>query len=872
MNLSISDGVIEVSPFDKDRRPPMPIDFFLRSLAENRKSSAIGVLLSGTGTDGTLGLAAIKAEGGITFAQDEASARYADMPRSATQAGSADFVLPPDQIAGELARLARHPYVVETHAAPPGEEEGPPPSGLSQVFTLIGAATGVDFSFYKPTTIKRRVSRRMLLHKIDKMDAYLAYLKENAGELQALYQDLLINVTGFFRDAEAFQFLQAEIIPKIVAARPSDTALRAWIPGCASGEEAYSVAICLLEALGDYGPNPPLQIFATDVSETAIRRAREGFYPENIAADVSQERLRRFFVKADGGFQISKRVRDLCVFAAQNLVKDPPFSRMDLISCRNVLIYLGTPLQRRVLATFHYALKPGGFLMLGNAETTSAAGELFEQVSKKHKVYAKLQTAARLQFDLPPAGAHLETHGPAQKAGREANTPDAGKEADRIVLARYSPPGVVVNAAWEIVQFRGRTSRYLEPSPGEASLNLFRMARQGLVIDLRAAVHQAKKSGMTARKEGVQIRVNGEVRAVNIEVVPLGGNAAEGHYLILFDEAVRPRPAATALPPEGGKRARKVSIAAERELEALRKELAATQEDLHSIIEEQEASNEELQSANEEILSANEELQSTNEEMETAKEELQATNEELTTVNEELHNRNVELTLANNDLQNLIAVSDVVMVMVGHDLRIRRITPTAQRVLNLIPADVGRPLSNIKTNLNVAGLEGLLTGVIDRITPVEAEVQDVQGRWYSMRLRPYRTQDNKIEGAVMVLVDIDAIKRSEEPQAVWRALVEPIPDFILSADPEGKVLFLNRTVASLARNVAVGENIYDFIDPRDHASLKRSLRKVIGTGKPASFGTGPSPVGGETPFLTQVNPIKSKGQIVALTMSTSKAP
>jgi two-component system CheB/CheR fusion protein len=442
-----------------------------------------------------------------------------------------------------------------------------------------------------------------------------------------------------------------------------------------------------------------------------------------------------------------------------------------------------------------------------------------------------------------------------------------GKEADHAVLARYSPPGVVVNSAFEIMQFRGHTSRYLEPSPGEASLNLFRMARQGLVIDLRAAVYQARKSGSAARKEGVELSVNGDIRTVDLEVVPLGGgNPAEICYLILFDDVTaRLKPAPQSAPEPRG-RGKGGGRAAQKEIQALRKELAAAQEDLHSIIEEQEASNEELQSANEEILSANEELQSTNEEMETAREELQATNEELTTVNEELQNRITELSLANNDLQNLIAVSDVVMVMLGQDLRIRRITPTAQSVLNLIPADVGRPLGNIKTNLRVTDLESLITEVIDKIAPIEREIQDLRGRWYSMRIRPYRTEEQKIDGAVLILVDIDTAKRGQEAEGVWRALIDPLPDFILSGDPEGKVLFLNRTVASLAKQVTVGENIYDFIHRRDHPGLTRCLRKVLSSGKAARFETSGGVLGG--PLLTQVSPIKSQGQVIALTMTT----
>ncbi|MEX2302742.1 MAG: chemotaxis protein CheB [Bryobacterales bacterium] len=871
MNLSIRDGLIEVSPLPLDRRAPMAIDFFFRSLALNRKSGAIGVLLSGTGTDGTLGLTAIKAEGGITFAQDEASARYADMPRSAAYAGSADFVLSPEQIAIEITRIARHPYVSRTHAEPTVVEDTPQ-DGLSQIFGLIRGATGVDFSFYKPTTIKRRVARRMLLQKIERLDGYLTFLETNSAELEALYQDLLISVTSFFRDEEAFQFLQQDVIPKLVAERPADVPIRAWVPGCATGEEAYSIAICFLEALGGYGPNPRLEVFATDVSQGAVKRAREGFYSENIAIDVSAERLRRFFAKTEGGFQVSKQVRDVCVFAPQNLVKDPPFSRLDLVSCRNVLIYLGTAPQRRVLTTFHYALKPGGFLMLGASETTSAAGELFEQLTKKHRIFVKLPASVHWQFVLPQTDVGSGTRRLPNGPGRDAQqAPDVGKEADRVVLTRYSLPGVVVNSAFEIMQFRGHTSAYLEPSPGEASLNLFRMARRGLVIDLRAAVYQARKSGSAARREGVEFGVNGGIRSVDLEVIPLGsGNPAEICYLILFDDVTaRAKPAPQSAPEPGG-RGKGGARGAHKEIQALRKELAATQEDLHSIIEEQEASNEELQSANEEVLSANEELQSTNEEMETAREELQATNEELTTVNEELQNRITELSLANNDLQNLIAASDVGMVMVSHDLHIRRITPTAQSVLNLIPADVGRPLSHIKTDLKLADLESLIAEVIDTIVPIERQIQDLRGNWYSMRIRPYRTENQKIDGAVLILVDIDTVKRGQEAEGVWRALVDPLPDFILSSDPEGKVLFLNRTVASLAKQVAVGDNIYDFLHRRDHPSLTRCLRKVLSSGKAARFesrgGVLGGPVGG--PLLTQVSPIKSQGRVIALTMTT----
>ena len=829
--LALEDGKLTALPIRASNRPLMVIDAFFRSLAENRGSQAIGVVLSGTGRDGTVGLAAIKAEGGIAFAQDENSAKFPDMPRNASaQFGSADFVLPPAEISDELARIAGHPYIRKPKLDEEAEP-GPPETELAKILSLVKASTGVDYAQYKPTTIRRRISRRMVLHKIETIDAYLKRLESDPSEVEALYQDLLINVTCFFRDPEVWQYLKEQVFPNILKHRKTDAPIRVWVPGCATGEEPYSIAMLLLECMEPSG-GPPIQIFATDIGKQAIQIARDGFYPENIVSDVSPERLRRFFVKTNEGYQISKRIRDFCIFAVQDVTKDPPFSKLDLISCRNLLIYLSTPVQKRVLATFHYALAPSGDLLLGSSETVGTSSDLYRPEDKKFKLYSKIQTAARPAFHLAPTEISDGAGLPRQQAIAARSATDLGKEADRVVLAKYSPPGVLINSMFDVIQFRGRTGPFLEPSPGQATLNLLKMAREGLVIDLRAAVYQAKKTGATVHKKGVRLRSEGRAAEVNLEVTPIvDPSGHEPFYLVLFQTVERPTP--PQKPPLGAAGAKKKKLSdTEHELEALRSELAATQEDLRSIIEEQEATNEELQSANEEILSSNEELQSTNEELETAKEELQATNEELTTVNEELHNWNAELAKVNGDLTNLIESVDMVYVVLDSDLRIRRFTPAAQKILNLIPTDIGRPIGDLKPNLELDNLPKLIQEVIVKMKHREQDVRDVSGRWYSLRIRPYKTQDSRIDGAILALTDIDALRRVQDSaggmEASLRALVRQPPDLLLAASPEGHVVLVSGSMAAGA--VTRHSSIFEFLERDDRERLRQCLQKVLQTG------------------------------------------
>ena len=751
----------------RGQAPHHPVDDFFDSLATTQRHRAIGVVLSGTATDGTAGLAAIKAAGGISMAQDS-SALYDGMPRSAIASGHVDFVLPPAGIARELARIARHPYVVGASEEATGRAAEL--DHIDQILLVLRHGTGVDFSQYKSNTLHRRIRRRMALLKIAGAAEYARFLKSNPGEVDALYQDILISVTTFFRNPEAFETLKSKVFPRLLKERSRQDPIRVWVLGCATGEEAYSLAIALTEYLSESGSMVPLMVYATDLNNIGIEKARAGLYPKSIAGDISPERLRRFFVEVDGGYRVAKSIRDVCIFARHNVLGDPPFSRMDLISCRNVMIYMEAGLQKKLLPMLHYALKPSGILFLGPSETIGASRDLFELEDAKAKIYSKKQIAPRFDhgFPLGPyTPSSIESRSESAREAAREHVSDVQREADRILLARYLPPGVLINENHEVLQFRGDTGRYLTPAPGKASLNLLKMAREGLLVSLRALLQRARREDTVVREEGVRIKTNGGYTEVALAVIPLGRpNTHERGYWVLFENSASA--AAPGSPPVAGKTAAAKSAAAragiddkDRQISRLLQELSATRDYLQSVIEQQEAANEELQSANEEVQSANEELQSINEELETSREEIQSSNEELTTVNEELQNRNEELNRVNNDLNNLFGSLQMAIVMVWQDLRIRRFTPMAEKLFNLILTDVGRPIGDIKLNLNIPDLTGVLTEAIDQVAARDLEVQDPSGRWYQLRIRPYRTLDNRIDGAVILMFDIDSLKQSQ---------------------------------------------------------------------------------------------------------------
>jgi two-component system, chemotaxis family, CheB/CheR fusion protein len=806
--MAIAQGLLKLTTREKMRGVAMPIDAFFLALAEDRGSRAIAVVLSGGESDGAQGLEAVKEAGGITFAQCEASAKVSSMPNTAVATGQVDFVLTPPDIAAELTNISRHPYVA--HASPTRAvaalAEGE--TALQTIFAMLRRLTGVDFTLYKPATLKRRILRRMVVHRLENLEDYVVYLRKHSTEVKALHEDMLINVTSFFRDPAAFETLQSKLFPTI-ADKAHGVPIRIWVAGCSTGEEAYSIAICLLEFLDNQTIRSPIQIYATDISDWAIERARTGFYKQNLVADVSPERLQRFFVPAEGGYQISKSVRELCVFAKQNLFSDPPFSKLDLISCRNVLIYLGAGLQKKILNNFHYGLKPTGFLMLGTSETTGESSDLFSPVGKKHKIYARKLVPVRLTLDLIANTHPTESPNPVSRIDAAAwSDLDLQKEADQIVLDWYAPVGVVINNDLEILHFRGQTSPYLESASGRASHNLLKMAKEDLKLELRTAIYQAKQQELSVRKEGVQIREHEQIRQISLEVIPLKARSAGEHYfLVLFEEAT----SAVSSQSTGAHSARDQFAGAEKtepwrekqthdnhqEIARLNQELANTKEYLRSIIEEQETTNQDLRAANEEILSSNEEYQSSNEELETAKEEIQATNEELNTINDELQLRNLELTQVSSDLQNFISSTNIPILMLGSDLCIRSFTPRAQSVLHLIPADVGRPFADIRSTLNMSDLESQILEVVNTLAIKEQEVQDQEGHWYHLRIRPYRTIDNKIDGAMLMLMDIDALKRGMEELEYSRnyaqAIVETVREPLIVLDSNLQVLTANQS-------------------------------------------------------------------------------
>ena len=615
-----------------------------------------------------------------------------------------------------------------------------------------------------------------MLKKINNLRDYLKYLQQNPNEVDLLFNDILINVTGFFRDPQAFATLKKKVFPRIVKQKSGGAPIRVWVPGCSTGEEVYSVAICLHEFLGKNVNGKAMQIFGTDISDTMVGRARLGVYPESISSQVSPERLRRYFTKTDHGYQISKFIRDVCIFAKQNVAEDPPFSKLDLISCRNLLIYLGPVLQKKVMPIFHYSLQPAGYLMLGSSETIGTFANLFTLVDKKNKIYSKLETHSRPEMEFfPSATADVGEARPIHPK-EEISQFDLQRRADEILLSQYTPGGAVVNSRMEVLHFRGKTGYYLEPAPGTASLNLLKMVRDELVVDLRTAFAQAVKTNLSVRKEPIRIKYNGHYREVTLEVVPFkNATSSERFFLVLFHDWLG------VMEEEKGQapKARTMHQHAQREIRRLREEIGQTKESLQTIIEEQEATNEEIQSSNEE-------LQSTNEELETAKEELQSTNEELTTLNEELQNRNTELSQVNNDLNNLIGSFNMPMLMLGNDLTIRRFTPLAEKLFNLIPSDVDRRISDINPNIPLPHLDKIVADVIDTLNMREIEVQDREGHWFSIRVRPYRTSENKIEGAVIVFVDIGDIRHTLEE------ITEMAPQPMLILNEEFKVTKANQ--------------------------------------------------------------------------------
>jgi two-component system CheB/CheR fusion protein len=752
-DMSILHGVLHLFEPTEPRGLRLPIDFFLRSLAEDRQQYSVGVILSGMGSDGTMGLRAIKEKAGLGLAQEPASAKFDSMPRSAIDAGLADLVAPAQELPGKIINYLRHTLQIAKVEGPQEEKDQ---SSLEKVLILLRAKTGHDFSPYKKNTVYRRIERRMGLHQIDRLATYVRYLRENSQELDLLFNELLIGVTNFFRDAAAWEFLQDEGLPALLAERRGGV-LRAWSAGCSTGEEAYSLAIMFKEALerARVTEKFQLQIFATDLDRDAIDRARQGVYTANIAADVSPERLSRFFVKEENGYRIGKEIRGAVTFATQNLIMDPPFTKLDLLVCRNLLIYLTPEVQRKLIPLFHYTLKPGGILFLGSAESLNSSGDLFAPLNLKSRLFLRRESALSMEpLSFPPTlvPALSRVHKEIIMAKPEDNLQTL---ADQLLLQSFSPPAVLVNGKGDILYISGRTGKYLEPAAGKANWNIFAMAREGLRFELGSAFEKALRQKEALTATGLKVGEGSGTQWVDITVQAVEEpEALRGLVMIVFKDR-RPvpgkkRPSRSGAPSGGDGRV----LELEQELKQLHEKLQTSREEMQS-------SQEELKSANEELQSTNEELQSTNEELTTSREEMQSLNEELQTVNAEQQSKMDELSRTNNDMRNLLNSTEIVTVFLDSQCRIRRFTKGVEKLFKLIPGDVGRPLDDIVNHLNYPELVADVEEVLRTLVFAEKQIATADQRWFLVRIMPYRTMEDVIDGVVITFSEITAAKTLE---------------------------------------------------------------------------------------------------------------
>ena len=758
-DLSILHGVLHLLEPAAPRGLRLPIDFFFRSLADDRQEQSVGVILSGMGSDGTLGLRAIKEKAGAVFVQAPASAKFDSMPRMAIDAGLADVIAPAEELPGKIIDYLKHvPLLVRPDQDIAEKDQ----SALEKVVILLRAQTGHDFSLYKKSTIYRRIERRMGLHQITKIADYVRYLRENSQESDLLFKELLIGVTSFFRDPVVWEQLKDKIIPEFLATRPLGGMLRAWTAGCSTGEEAYSLAMVFKEALEKVKPakNFSLQIFATDLDKDAIDKARAGIYPANISADVSEERLRQFFVKNEhGGYSVKKEIREMVIFAPQNLVMHPPFTKLDFVTCRNLLIYLDAELQKKIIPLFHYSLNSGGILLLGSAETIGTATDLFTPLAGKSRLYRRLDTSRQANLvEFPSAFTRTRLDTVAASSGPTAAVfpaPNLQSLADQLLLQRYSPAAVLVTNEGDILYVSGKTGKYLEPAAGKANWNLFAMSREGLGNALSEAFHKAVRQKVVVTLKNVKVGTNGGMQVVDITVQPVTSpEALQGMVMVVFTDVAKE---SVAKAPGSSERATLHSA----RLATMAQELQRAHEDLQATRDEMQTSQEELKSTNEELQSMNEELQSTNEELTTSKEEMQSMNEELQTVNHELQAKVDELSRTSNDMKNLLDSTDIATLFLDDALLVRRFTTQTASIIKLIPGDVGRPITDIVTALDYPGLAEDAQKVLKTLAFVEKQVSARDKRWFTVRIMPYRTHENRINGVVVTFADITVAKNLE---------------------------------------------------------------------------------------------------------------
>ncbi len=837
-DMAIFHGALQLSVPDQPRGQRMPIDAFLRSLADDRGERAIGIILSGTGTDGTLGLRAILGAGGVSLVQEPATAKYDGMPNSAINAGYATHILAVEKMPEVLLSGVR---ALNLPPVAPAAVTG----GLNRILMQLRSATGHDFSQYKKSTIGRRIERRMSIHNIEDKEVYARYLKEHPAEATMLFKELLINVTNFFRDPEAFAALKQDILPQLFADKPEDYIFRVWVAGCATGEEAYSIAILLREFMDEAHLEFKILLYATDLDDDAITVARAGIYPPNIAQDVHPERLRRFFIKDDTGYRVKKNIREMVVFAIQNVIKDPPFTRLDLLSCRNLMIYLEPEIQSRLIPSFHYALKPGGVLFLSPSESIASHPDLFAPLNRKWKFYRAVGNMASTRAVMD--GGLVWTKDPNKKGTDEAvkktKEINFAELTKRALLQSYAPASVVTDVKGNILYVHGDTGKYLRAAPGHATLNVIEMAREGLQLELRAAMllaaaaSEATDPGTTLQSREVSVKTNGHFQLITLNVRLLPNlDSSEKLLLVSFQDMAHPALAVHDIVHGKPGRGKGAAGASEHQrVEELERELAYNKENLQATIEEQQASNEELKSTNEELQSTNEELQSTNEELETSKEELQSVNEEMLTVNAELQAKIEQLAGMQNDMKNLLDNVNIGTIFLDEHLSIRRFTRDAERIYRLVATDVGRPLGNIKSDIEGEDLLAKAQAVLDTLIPWERELRTVGGAWYLVRIQCYRTLDNVIDGVVLTFADIS--QRIEAEAAVRNAqvlaenIVDTVREPLVVLDAKLRVVSASRSFYRVFQSTpenTVGKPIYDLGNRQwDIPALRELLENIL---------------------------------------------
>jgi two-component system CheB/CheR fusion protein len=831
-DISILHGVLHLLPQTSPRGLNLPIDFFFRSLAEDRQERAVGVVLSGMGSDGTLGIRAIKEKAGAAFVQSLDSAKFSGMPRSVIEAGLADVIASSDELPARILAYQQHaPYFGVPEEGTLAEKQL---SALEKVFILLRAHTGNDFSLYKRSTIYRRIERRMGLHQIDKLPTYVRYLRDNPREVESLFKELLIGVTSFFRDPWAWEHLRTDVLPELLRRRASGV-LRAWVPGCSTGEEAYSLAIVVSEAIEELKiSNLSFQIFATDLDRDAIERARQAIYPSNIAADVSVDRLRRFFLQDDRGYRVRKEIREAVVFAPQNIIMDPPFTKLDILSCRNLLIYLAPELQKKLIPVFHYALNPKGILFLGTAETVGTYSSLFHPLDPKSRIYRRLEQAVGAtalefppSFALMPAGA---TPQPEAQEGFKGAMPNLAVLADRVILATFAPAAILTNDRGDILYISGRTGKYLEPAMGKANFNVFAMAREGLRYELSGAFAAALRTDDPVTVRAIKVATDGPSTNVDLTVKKLlEPKELRGNVMIAIQE----------LPPSEVVRTKSHLPSTNERVTELERELQHAREEVQTTREEMQTSQEELKSTNEELQSTNEELQSTNEELTTSKEEMQSMNEELQTVNHELQSKVDELSRSNNDMKNLLNSTDIATLFLDGELLVRRFTTQAVKLIKLITTDAGRTITDIATELDYPDLADDAREVLRTLVFREKQAVTRDGRWFSVRILPYRTQENVIDGVVITFTDATATKRLEEELRgtanQLRQMTESLPSLVWGCRPDGSCDYLSQRwveYTGVAEAEQLGYGWFEQVHPDDRQRMRDAWKVAVRSEQP----------------------------------------